>query len=548
MSPRPLVRSQSSLLVLLLLAPTSAARQRPSVGDTRQVTLQGPRGTLAVHPATGPGSRAVPRPPGSTPLPDPTSTWQLMSVPPGIYLRAISMGDAQVGFAAGEGGIVLKTSDGGSNWSIVLDDGYPNYYYGCHAIDPSTVVVSGFNNVTGNGFLRFSDDGGASWGAMVVLTHPSGSNWLGHVEFSDVNNGLVRADWSGRVYRTTNGGRTAADWSLVLQATGWFQGPFRILPDTRVWTAGIESWFTHDGGASWTQLPGASPVFDGATSFHQGGKGFMGSGTIFPTVQGWAHRSVNGGNGWTPSPVLTTPYPVRAICTLDHERAWAVGGDIFTSVGGIWSTIDGGVTWTLDQDTGNEMNDVDRVQLDSQNINVFVAGYVSQIWRSTCPYPPQGGLFVQHYCFCDGPAAPCGNVYHSAGCYNADFWGGLLTASGTSSVTADDLVIEAIQLPPQQPAWLLMADLRQRTPFGNGIACIVGGPLGLHVFPTLSTGNAGAIHAGPSIVAYTHAAFPPSGQIQAGQTWNFQLLYRDPPGFCVSDLNLTNALSVTFTP
>jgi hypothetical protein len=36
--------------------------------------------------------------------------------------------------------------------------------------------------------------------------------------------------------------------------------------------------------------------------------------------------------------------------------------------------------------------------------------------------------------------------------------------------------------------------------------------------------------------------------IQAGVTWNFQAWYRNPPGPCGLGANLSNALSVTFTP
>src|SRR5260221_174354 len=94
-----------------------AASSGPLAAETRpappsRTTPQGER-VSAITPTVGPGLPQLTRAPatrtsptrGNSPL---TSTWQAMSVPPGIYLRAISMGSAQVGFAAGELGVVLK--------------------------------------------------------------------------------------------------------------------------------------------------------------------------------------------------------------------------------------------------------------------------------------------------------------------------------------------------------------------------------------------------------------------------------------------------------
>ena len=41
---------------------------------------------------------------------------------------------------------------------------------------------------------------------------------------------------------------------------------------------------------------------------------------------------------------------------------------------------------------------------------------------------------------------------------------------------------------------------------------------------------------------------PLFGSIVAGETWNFQAWYRDPQGPCGGFFNLSNAVSVTFTP
>jgi hypothetical protein len=57
----------------------------------------------------------------------------------------------------------------------------------------------------------------------------------------------------------------------------------------------------------------------------------------------------------------------------------------------------------------------------------------------------------------------------------------------------------------------------------------------------------GVIVRGPGIVTQSQG-FPVAGRIGAGQTWNFQCLYRNVGGPCGSGFNLSNGLSVTFAP
>ena len=313
--------------------------------------------------------------------------WQAQSVPGGVYLRAISMASPQVGYAAGELGIVLKTTDGGDTWQHVLNQGFPYYYYGCQALDEQTVVVSGFQNSSGEGIIRWTDDGGQTWGPVIALAGPAGIDWLAHVEFIDADHGIVEAAWSGGVHRTTNGGRTATDWTYTEPSGSWFLGTVTYLPDGRVWLAGIDIAHSPDGGRSWSLLPSTNAIFDGPIAVRESDKGFVGGGTISPAVSGWVYETTDGGGSWSPAPVLTTPYPVRGLMLLDDEVAWAVGGNVFTGVGGIWGTTDGGQEWALEQDVGNELIDLDSVRVDDEFVDVYAAGYISQIWRRTVSAP-----------------------------------------------------------------------------------------------------------------------------------------------------------------
>jgi len=144
--------------------------------------------------------------------------------------------------------------------------------------------------------------------------------------------------------------------------------------------------------------------------------------------------------------------------------------------------------------------------------------------------------------FCGGSVAlcPCANNGGPVqGCTNSAANGGVLTATGSSSLVAADLVLHAALLPPQHVAVLVVGtSMGAPAGLGNGSICL-GGILG-----RLATGvsNAsGSIGFGPGL-----DLTPP---FAAGQSGYFQVVwYRDGGGPCGAATNFTSGLKVTFTP
>jgi hypothetical protein len=68
--------------------------------------------------------------------------------------------------------------------------------------------------------------------------------------------------------------------------------------------------------------------------------------------------------------------------------------------------------------------------------------------------PDECELIVKYSCYCPAPGV-CGNPDPSAGCRNSTGAGALLTATGTSSVTADNLILTTTQAPPFVPGILI---------------------------------------------------------------------------------------------
>ena len=150
------------------------------------------------------------------------------------------------------------------------------------------------------------------------------------------------------------------------------------------------------------------------------------------------------------------------------------------------------------------------------------------------------------YPYCHGESCPCANDDLLAGCRNITGSGATLSASGTSQVGLDDLVLHAQGLPLNNFGLMFMGPDQGHFSFGDGLRCVAGNPLRFN--PPLSSGANGTITLGPGIVSYTCTAAGGSSCISAGSVRNFQTWYRDPQGPCGSGFNTTNAIQVTFLP
>ena len=156
------------------------------------------------------------------------------------------------------------------------------------------------------------------------------------------------------------------------------------------------------------------------------------------------------------------------------------------------------------------------------------------------------------WAYCQGEVCPCGNNdRRGGGCKNSartGTRGAVLDACGSASVAADDLVLTADLLPPNQSGIFFMGGDQIQVPFGDGLLCVGSGVLGLFRYlPPVNSGVEERVSLGPGIVARS-LNFSGAGPIDPGETWNFQFWYRDSMGHCGSGFNLSNARAILFQP
>lgn len=143
------------------------------------------------------------------------------------------------------------------------------------------------------------------------------------------------------------------------------------------------------------------------------------------------------------------------------------------------------------------------------------------------------------FCDCSGTSACNNSDGPGAGCANSTGSGAILSASGSTSATTDDISFDGILMPSNKPALLFVGTGQVNggagAVFGDGVRCAGGQITRLAVKITDAGGSA---NWGPGQNA---------GHWSAGDTRYFQIWFRDPSnGPCGSGFNVSNGYAVTF--
>lgn len=137
------------------------------------------------------------------------STYEIIPSGTTKNLYSVEFGDSLTGYAAGGGGTILKTSNGGISWNE-LSSGTTVALRGISAVLPAIAYACG-----DNGTILKTTNGGSTW-----TSQSSGTNiQLNSLYFIDEQNGfavggdVVNNSTRGIVLKTTNGGVTWTQYS-----------------------------------------------------------------------------------------------------------------------------------------------------------------------------------------------------------------------------------------------------------------------------------------------------------------------------------------------
>ena len=165
----------------------------------------------------------------------------------GIWYK-IDFADATTGYAAGSSGAMVKTTDGGSSWTEIIDGHGTSVIYSMHVFDANNLITIGATSK-----VYKSTDGGTSWTPQTI---PGTSTTLYDVNFVDQNTGFI-CGTTGRVYRTSDGGTSWTQLTTPISTTYY---TLRFLDADTGWVAGTGGTVikTTDSGTSWTVVVSGS--------------------------------------------------------------------------------------------------------------------------------------------------------------------------------------------------------------------------------------------------------------------------------------------------
>jgi photosystem II stability/assembly factor-like uncharacterized protein len=253
------------------------------------------------------------------------TNWVVQNHPAvGKYLYSIHPVDSNIVYCVGWFETVLKTTNGGTNWIAIKNGpvGQGHSYNGVFFVNANTGWYAG----TGN-YIHKTTNGGLTFDSIYVL-----GGFL-DIHFKDENTGLITGI-GGSVYKTINSGNS---WNKIyLQPNNY--GDFNKISVINnqycfVVEDGKRVYKSTNYGDTWDSigfLTGANHPYTCRFSSLQ--TGWVGG------TYGEIFKSTNGGATWNPQYVNTTNIGyIWSFGFLSDTVGWAIGGNtklLFTTTGG----------------------------------------------------------------------------------------------------------------------------------------------------------------------------------------------------------------------
>jgi len=260
------------------------------------------------------------------------SVWQWQEPQPtGNFMRALDFINENTGYAAGNIGTVMKTTNGGMNWEL-KNIGFEIILLSIFFIDENTGFVSGGNS----GTILKTTNGGDNWQNVFS----GGTTFMWDINFPTRNTGYA-VGLNGTIFKSTNSG---LNWSQQNSNT---TVPFFCVDflDSLNGVAGGGAYLTKttNGGLNWiNQNIIFMDPFSQVTSLS-----FIDQSNIYGLTTGKSEflKTTNAGFSWNFNPIN---YPSFSDIPRKMSFNGLNNGNIVTDLGFILSTTNAGTSWTID--------------------------------------------------------------------------------------------------------------------------------------------------------------------------------------------------------
>ena len=210
-------------------------------------------------------------------------TWtQAASVPTRNTLVGVTFLDNQTGYAVGHAATILKTSDGGNNWTLQYNErrGETPLFAIYFTDAQNGIAVGGFS------YTFETKDGGQSWQQRTLVEDSYDDFHLNDI-FADTKGNLYVPAEFGTVYKSRDRGRS---WQAIETGyDGSFWGGMGLKNgDLLVFGMRGNVWRSANGGKKWAQVDtGTDQSVSGGTQLSDGRVVLAGlSGTVLVSKNG----------------------------------------------------------------------------------------------------------------------------------------------------------------------------------------------------------------------------------------------------------------------
>ncbi|MEK9182905.1 MAG: Ig-like domain-containing protein [Patescibacteria group bacterium] len=301
-------------------------------------------------------------------------------------LRSMDMVDSAVGFAVGDGGKILKTTNGGQTWSVVYT-GSGDIYYGIDMVSANTGWAVGLS-----GKIIKTTDGGSNWsiqGAGVTTNLLYDVSAVNSLEAAAVGAG-------GIVLRTTDGG---ANWTLlqsdlaaILYGVKFSSCVVQPNPSGRcIWAVGANGVIVRAAYPNVSDTPAWTTQSSGTTVSLNEIEHWPATGNLYVVgAGGTVLGTTDYGLNWTKVQTTTLQFGFESVASLSGPKLIAVGGP-----GAIFKGIQSGGSWGWSAESSGTSQTLYGVSAKT-NAASFIdawavgAGGVILRYDETPPNPPSG--------------------------------------------------------------------------------------------------------------------------------------------------------------
>jgi len=250
--------------------------------------------------------------------------WTVLTSGTTNRLTSIFFINAKTGYAVGDHGTILKTTNGGDAW---MSRGWNsvNNYKSVYFTDTIVGYVGGPN-------IEKTNNGGLSWNSQL----PDGY-FINSIYFTDANTGYaVGSNNSGNsiIFKTINGG---TDWEAKIYDYGYELRSVYFVDANTGYTVGVNGTIfkTTNAGDTWVSPNSVTiPNVLLCVHFTDANTGYISAGLMGGTI----YKTTDGGVSWNTQ--IMTDDPIPSIYFTEANTGYAVGIS-----GLILKTSNGGSTW-----------------------------------------------------------------------------------------------------------------------------------------------------------------------------------------------------------